>query len=65
MGAEKNIMAKNKLFSAVKKVIACVEQDVACALFLLHFISNSRKLEREKKDEERRSKKKAKNGLSR
>ena len=37
MGAEKNIMAKNKLFSVVKKVIDCIEQDVICTLCLLHF----------------------------
>ena len=51
------IMAKNKVVViAVKKAIACIEQDVACCLFLFYFISYSRKLERERRKEERKSK---------
>ena len=52
-----SIMVNINLFSAFKKAIACIEQDVACCLFLFHFLSSSRKLEREVKQKERRSKK--------
>ena len=56
-------MAKNKLFFAVKKDMACIVQDVAYNLFLLYLLS-SKKVEQEAKEKERRIKKKANNSHS-